>query len=98
MRRGHGSDVFAYRVADGFHIDIGIKTAREGLQHNPGKTRQKTVGHACCGILLVNNQGTPRQPGGDTTRTTDETSHAEHSSRTVTNNDGERLHQRPANL
>ena len=68
------------------------------MQHNPGKTRQKTVGHARSGILLVNDEGTSRQPGGNTTRSTDETTHAEHRSGTATNNDGERLQQRPADL
>ncbi len=52
----HGGDVVANRVANGFRVDIGIKTAREGLQHNPGKTRQKSVSKASGGILFVNDQ------------------------------------------
>jgi hypothetical protein len=46
----------------------------------------------------VYNEGTSRQPGGDTTRSTDKTSHAEHGCRTATKDDGERLQQRPADL
>ena len=98
MRRRDGGDVLAHRVADGFRVDIRIKTAREGLQHNPGKTRQKTVGHARCGILLVNNKGTAGQPGGNAAGSADEATHAEHRGGTATNNDGERLQQRPADL
>ena len=93
---GDGRDVLAHRIADGFRVDRRIKTAREGLQHNPGKTRQKTVGQARCGILLVDHEWAPGQPGGNTTGTTDESTHAEYGRGTTTQDDGERLQERPA--
>ncbi len=34
---------FGDAEADGLRFYFGGKTAREGLKHNPGKTRQKTI-------------------------------------------------------
>ena len=84
---GDRGNVVAYRVADGFRVDLRIKTAREGLQHNPGKTRQKTVCQARDGILFVNHERPARQPGGQTAGTADEAAHAEHGGRAMTQHD-----------
>jgi hypothetical protein len=81
-----------------FRDNFGIKTAREGLQHNPGKTRQKSIGHARSGILFMDHERTARQPGGNTTWSAGESTHTQYSCRTTTNNYAERLQQCPDEL
>ena len=94
-RRRQCGNLATHRVADGARGDGGRKTAREGLQHDPGKTRQKTVGQACDCVLFVNDERPASQPRGQSAGSADETAHAQYSGRPVPENDAQRLPQRP---
>ena len=97
-RARHCGDVFADRVTHGLRDDTGIKTAREGLQHNPGKTRQKTVCEAGRRVLLVNDERPTGEPGSEAARPGYEAAHAENGNGTAAQDDAERLQECPRQL
>jgi hypothetical protein len=68
------------------------------LQHNPGKTRQKTVGQSRSSILLVNHERAAGQPGGNAARPANEAAHAEYRGRAASDDDGEGLNEGPGKL
>jgi hypothetical protein len=90
--------VFANRITHGFRDNTGIKTAREGLQHNPGKTRQKTVSKAGGRILLMNDERPTGQPGSEAAWSGDEATHAQNCGRAATPDNCYCLHESPAKL
>ena len=94
-RRRQGSDRRPHRIADGDGPAGSGETARESLEHDPGKTRQQAVGQSGHGILLMNRKRPAGEPGGDAAGTADEAAHAEHSGGPPAKNDGQRLRQRP---
>ncbi len=86
--RRQGSDVLANRIAH----EQGTGQGRgERHHHLSRQRRQPAVGHACHGILFMDEQGPPQQPGHQAARAGDETAHAQHRR-------GTQPHQHPEGL
>ena len=80
-RRRQCRNLATHRVTDRLAFDAWRKTAREGLKHNPGKTRQKSVGQSGDRVLLMNNKRSSCHPCSEATRPADKSAHAKYGCR-----------------
>ena len=92
----HGAMSRAHRVADHPGVHVAAEAVGKGLEHLARQVRQTAVGEAGDGVLLVDDQRTARQPGGDAAGPGDEAPEPHHHARLVTPHDRQRLQQRAA--
>ncbi|MCY1426460.1 hypothetical protein D9M71_422810 [compost metagenome] len=91
LPRGLEKQLLAHRIAGGTALGTGGEGVRKSLADLTGEGRQATVGGTGHGILLVDDQRHPGQPGGDAAGAGNEAAHAQHTHRL-------QLAQHPARL